>query len=239
MLQKFSSQTGRCALGSVWVACVFFLIFCERIMAKLPDGFVYLHDSAPTILSDVVYYRSDNFIGRKVKGYERPVCILTREAAEAVSKVQKLLADQGLGLKVFDCYRPQTAVKDFKAWSLDVADQKTKADYFPRVNKADFFELGYVVEKSSHSRGSTIDLTLIKPHADGSSEELFMGTRFDFMDELSHAYSDKVSPEAQKNRELLRHAMEKGGFQAYEPEWWHFTLQNEPFPNTYFDFPVG
>ncbi len=212
--------------------------FCASNGMALPANFVYLEDIDPSIIQDVKYCTSDNFIGRPIKGYEKPRCILTLPAALALAKVQQELQKQSLSLKVFDCYRPQTAVNDFIEWSKDDSDQKMKASFYPRVNKIDFFDLGYVGAKSGHTRGSTVDLTIVRQVQGQHAIELAMGTHFDFMDELSHYFSNQVSDEARKNRMLLRNAMQ-AEFQPYDIEWWHFTLKNEPFPNTYFDFFVA
>jgi|694.fasta_scaffold119511_2 D-alanyl-D-alanine dipeptidase len=204
----------------------------------LPEGFVYLTEIDPTIIQDVKYFTSDNFLGRSVKGYESPTCILTQKTAIALSKIQCQLKSQSLGLKVFDCYRPQMAVDDFIVWSQDATDQKTKFRYYPNVNKADFFKLGYLGEKSGHTRGSTVDLTIIDLK---TNKELDMGTHFDFMDELSHPFNYSVTLKQYQNRQLLNHIMSKNGFiplVSKDTEWWHFTLKKEPFPDTYFNFPV-
>lgn len=203
----------------------------------LPTGFVYLKEINPTIIHDIKYFSHDNFLGRIVKGYHAAECILTKETAYALSQLQnKLLATQ-LSLKVYDGYRPQTAVNDFIAWSQDEHDQKMKKEYYPNINKADFFKLGYLAEQSSHTRGSTVDLTLV--HLNATSMDLDMGTPFDFMDERSHSFSSDVSEEAKSNRMFLRGLMEEAGFHPYDKEWWHFTLKNEPYPDAYFDFFVG
>ncbi len=215
---------------------VFYTIFFVSPLMALPNDFVYLKEIDPSIIQDMKYFTHDNFIGRPIAGYESPRCILTRQAAMALANVQKKLNEQSLSLKVFDCYRPQTAVNDFIAWSKDAADQKMKSHYYPRVNKADVFTLGYVAEKSSHSRGSTVDLSIV--HLNEPSKELAMGTHFDFMDELSHALSEHIQGEPRNNRLMLRDLMQQAGFIPYEKEWWHFTLKEEPFPETYFDFPV-
>lgn len=214
-----------------------FILFMSNCMA-LPDKFVYLKDIDPSIIQEMKYLTQDNFIGRPIAGYEAAQCILTQPTALALAKVQQTLKSQALSLKVFDCYRPQTAVNDFINWSKDAADQKMKAKYYPRVDKADFFTLGYVGAKSGHTRGSTVDLTIVRLESKQPPKELAMGTRFDFMDELSHALSEHIQGKPRNNRLLLRNAMQQAGFNPYETEWWHFTLQNEPFPNTYFDFPV-
>ncbi len=220
------------------------LLFCFLAVSMtgaamaLPDGFVYLKDVKPSIIQDVKYVTRNNFLGRPVKGYEAPVCILTRQTAEALSHLQDILQAQSLGLKVYDCYRPQMAVDDFIAWSADANDQKMKKKYYPRVNKADFFELGYIGKKSGHTRGSTVDLTLVRFSSDHHPIDLGMGTHFDYMDEKSHAFSTSVPRVAQKNRLLLRQYMDEVGFAPIAEEWWHFTLKNEPYPTTYFNFPV-
>lgn len=204
----------------------------------LPEDFVYLKDIAPTIQQDIRYADSDNFVGKPLTGYEDPLCILTKPAAEALLKVQEELNKKGLGLKVFDGYRPQMTVDEFILWSKDSTNQKMKKEYYPRVNKADFFTLGYVAAKSGHTRGSTVDLTLIDLK---TAQELDMGTHFDFMDELSHPFNPNVTQEQFKNRQYLNQVMSQHGFiplNKHDIEWWHFTLKNEPHPDTYFNFPV-
>lgn len=205
----------------------------------LPKDFVYLHDIAPSIKQDIKYYSNDNFTGKPVPGYESSVCILTKPTAKALLNAQHELNQQGLGLKVFDGYRPQLAVNEFVRWSQDKQDQKMKARYYPNVNKADFFKLNYVAEQSGHTRGSTVDLTIIDLK---TQKELDMGTHFDFMDELSHPFNPAISNIAKHNRKLLNQVMSQHGFIPLGPEdteWWHFTLKNEPFPKTYFNFPVA
>lgn len=203
---------------------------------SLPQGFVYLADIDPTILQDIKYFTSDNFIGRPFPAYEAPKCILTKEAAMALKSLQDRLRHHALGLKVFDGYRPQTTVNFFIEWSKDPKDQKMKKEFYPRVNKADFFKLNYIAEKSGHTRGSTVDLTLV--HL-SDQQELDMGTIFDFLDEESHPFTDLVSEKARNNRLFFRDIMKETGFEGISTEWWHFTLKNEPFPDTYFDFPVS
>ena len=224
-----------------------------------PDGFVWLKDVDPTIAQDIRYYGSHNFLGRPVAGYEAPECILTRETAEALLAVQAELAQSRLSLKVYDCYRPQRAVDDFIAWADIAEDQATKAEFYPRVDKARFFELGYVAKKSGHTRGSTVDVAIVPEdhppepaYAPGdplmdcalparrrfADASLDFGTGFDCMDENSHHGNAAVGAVAQGNRLILKDIMERHGFAAYPEEWWHYTLANEPFPDTYFDFPV-
>lgn len=204
----------------------------------LPKGFVYLKEIDSSIIQDMKYFSNDNFIGRPIKGYEANECILTTEAALALKEVQQALKPQSLGLKVYDCYRPQRAVNEFIVWSQDPSDQKMKKEYYPRVNKADFFKLGFVAKKSSHTRGSTVDLTIVRFNPAQEPVDIDMGTHFDYMDELSHSLSPNINPEARANRLLLREAMQEMNFEPDATEWWHFTLKNEPFPDTYFDFPV-
>jgi D-alanyl-D-alanine dipeptidase len=204
----------------------------------LPANFVHLKDIDNSILQDIKYLTDDNFIGRPIAGYQTASCVLTREAATALVSIQRKLLPLNMSLKVFDGYRPQTAVNDFIQWSQDVTDQKMKQAYYPKVNKADFFTLGYLAKKSSHSRGSTVDLTIVKILSDQQYIELDMGTKFDFLDELSHPLNPILSEDIKANRMLLRHLMEEAGFSSIKTEWWHFTLKNEPYPDTYFDFIV-
>lgn len=226
--------------------------------APTPANFslVKIADVDPTIIQEIRYFGTHNFLGRKVKGYEAPNCLLTKEAASALALVQADLKPQGYSLKVYDCYRPQRAVNDFVEWAKDPKDQKTKAEFYPRVKKADVFMLGYVASKSGHSRGSTVDLTIVpvpvpkqSEYRDGqklvdcaakrnkrfADNTVDMGTGYDCFDLLAHTDAPKISPAAKKNRQLLKGAMEKRGFKNYDQEWWHYTLNNEPFPETYFD----
>ncbi|AIF81668.1 D-Ala-D-Ala dipeptidase [endosymbiont of Acanthamoeba sp. UWC8] len=205
---------------------------------SLPKGFVYLNDIDPSIEQYIMYAKEDNFTGRVVKGYEKEVAISTYQAALALKMVQEELNKFGLGLKVYDIYRPAQACLDFYEWSQDVNDQKMKEKFYPQVDKKDFFELGYVAKYSAHSRGSTVDLTIITLEG---KEELDMGTRVDFIDKLSGTQNPDISFEAKKNRLLLCSIMEKCGFENYSKEWWHYSLRNEPFqrkPEDHFDFPV-
>ena len=201
----------------------------------LPPGFVYLNDVAPTILSEIRYAGPHNFVGNPIHGYKRPVCIITKRAALALLDVQYDLKKQGFKLKVFDCYRPQKAVDHFVAWSKAKEDWHTKAAYYPHLKKTDLFNQDYIASQSGHTRGSTIDLTVInlKTH-----RPLDMGTPFDFMDDRSNPLSDAVSKTQFENRMILRRVMISDGFIPYPGEWWHFTLKGEPFPNTYFNFDV-
>ncbi len=203
--------------------------------AGAADPFVDAARIVPGLTLDMRYAGADNFVGRPIAGYEAPRCLLTPQAARALAAVQASLAPEGLGLKVFDCYRPLRAVADFAAWARDPADTRMKSAYYPRVDKADLFRLGYIAERSSHSRGSTVDLTLVR-RADGT--ECDMGTPFDRFDEASATDFSGIGPEAARNRRRLREAMIRAGFVPYAQEWWHFTLRGEPYPDTAFDVPV-
>jgi zinc D-Ala-D-Ala dipeptidase len=206
-----------------------------RAQASLPPGFLDASAMVNGLVVDMRYFGTNNFVGEKIDGYERPRCLLSVQAAAGLAAVQRSLARQGLGLKVFDCYRPQRAVAHFVRWSRQPDDARRKAEFYPDVDKRDLFRSGYIAERSGHSRGSTVDLTLAQ-RSDG--QELDMGTPFDFLSPKAWPSDKSVSPEAQKNRALLAEAMRAGGFRPYAKEWWHFTLANEPFPHTYFDFPV-
>jgi len=189
----------------------------------------------PGLIIEMRYAGPENFVGRPINGYEAPLCLLTRRAAVALAQAQQRLAAFGLGLKAFDCYRPARAVADFAAWSRDPNDQARKPDYYPRVDKDQLFELGYLAERSGHSRGSTIDVTLIDL---ATGAELDMGGGYDLFDTSSWPSDQTVSPAARANRMLLQSVMAADGFRPLREEWWHFTLEREPFPRTYFDFPV-
>ena len=226
--------------GRLRFASLLTLLFACSAQAQAPQRVVQdvLVDAATVVdglIVDMRYFSDDNFVGARIDGYEAARCLLTRPAAAALARVQQDLARQGFGLKVFDCYRPTRAVMHFVRWARDIKDVKRKADFYPDVDKRDLFRLGYIAPRSGHSRGSTVDLTLVR-RSDG--QELDMGTPFDFLSPKAWPSDKSVSPEAQKNRALLAEAMRAGGFRPYAKEWWHFTLANEPFPHTYFDFPV-
>src|SRR5215469_18434100 len=188
----------------------------------------------PGLLTDIRYAGFHNFVGRPIDGYRAPRCLLTEAAADALAEVARDLAARGLVIKVFDCYRPARAVADFVRWARDPRDQAAKAEFYPDVDKRTLFRDGYISSQSGHSRGSTADLTLAKD--DGT--ELDMGTPFDFFSLKSWPTSAAVTPEQHANRMALASAMRRRGFRPYDREWWHFTLRGEPFPGSYFDFPV-
>ena len=220
----------------------------ERQDSALPAGFVYLHAVAPDVQQDMRYHGSNNFLGRPVAGYQAPACILSEPAARAVQAAQAQVRPLGLTIKVFDCYRPQTAVNDFVRWGSDLSDQKTKPGYYPAVPKTELFQRGYIAEKSGHSRGSTVDVTLVVvdglraskvvrgPLADG--QEVDMGSPFDLFDARSHTDNPHLSPDVQHNRRWLRTLLAQHGFRNLPEEWWHYTLDPEPHPDRYFDFAV-
>lgn len=224
-----------------------------------PGAFVDLRDVAPTILVEMRYRTAHNFLGRRVPGYRESTCILTRQAAEALARVQEQVTADGLTLKVYDCYRPQRAVDAFVAWAKDLDDTRMKAEFYPRVRKDRLFEDGYIAEQSGHSRGSTVDLTLVRtpPRRQERYERgdrlrdcaaparvrfrdnsIDMGTGYDCFDPLSHTYNGRVRGQRRANRLLLRKPMIAAGFKGLKEEWWHFTFRDEPFPKTFFDFPV-
>jgi len=202
---------------------------------KMPEGFVYVKDQIPDIKLNIRYAGSNNFIGKPVNAYNKPVAILTQEAADALEKVQKDLMSEGYCLKIFDAYRPQTAVNHFMEWARNPGDTLTKQKFYPEVAKKDLFQLGYIATKSGHSRGSTVDLTIIDAQTE---QEVDMGSTYDFFGDISHHSTDKITKEQKANRSLLKRIMIKNGFRPYPEEWWHYTLRNEPHPETYFDFPV-
>lgn len=198
---------------------------------------VDLSEHVPDAVLEIRYFGQNNFVGEAIDGYRRPACLLTEAAASALAGVQQELQAEGLGIKVFDCYRPQMAVTHFVRWARDLEDLRMKAAYYPQVDKANLFRDGYIAERSGHSRGSTIDLTLVR-FENGQAVELDMGTGFDFFDPLSHTDSPHIDDTQRTHRLLLRDTMQRHGFVNLPEEWWHYTLANEPFPDTYFDKPV-
>ena len=211
------------------------LVSAEARNDQRPDIFVDVASLAPGLIVEMRYATPHNFVGVPIEGYEKPVCYLTRPAAAALAQVVKDLEPRGLTLKVYDCYRPERAVAHFVRWARNLGDQKMKAEFYPQVDKSTLFRDGYIASRSGHSRGSTADLT-VASFADGKALE--MGTPFDFFSPRSWPSDRSISAEAQKNRALLAQAMARRDFRPYDKEWWHFTLRHEPYPETYFDFPV-
>ena len=199
-------------------------------------GFVLLPDAVPDTLLEIRYYSCYNFVGCRIDGYEQPTALLTREAAQALAQVSQDMKKQGYLLKIFDAYRPQRAVDHFVRWAQDEKDAKMKAYFYPEVKKASLLPDGYIAARSSHSRGSTVDLTLLDMR---TGKEMDMGGPFDYFGPLSHPDYSGVTPAQYQNRLLLSAAMRSRGFQGIKEEWWHFTLQKEPYPDTYFTFPVS
>ncbi|MEM8635431.1 MAG: M15 family metallopeptidase [Pseudomonadota bacterium] len=231
---------------------------CETPTAgetTIPEGFVKLSSLTEDIIQDIRYAGGDNFVGRPVDGYLTGECILATAAAEALVRVQMKLESNGLGLVVFDCYRPQRAVDDFVSWSLN-DDQSTKNAFYPNLQKDALFSDGYIARQSGHSRGATVDLAVVRltrsdPGGNGqnvpctevmgsnaSKDYLDFGTAFDCFDTLSNTSDPRVSGQVAENRTMLVDVMASEGFANYPLEWWHFTFRPEPFPDKYFDFPI-
>ncbi len=198
--------------------------------------FVMLADFVPGIIQEIRYYSTYNFVGDRIDGYEIPCALMTKDAARALKAVSNKAAVMGYRLKVFDAYRPARAVRHFVLWGLEDLDQRMKPFFYPDLQKQEIFQKGYVASQSTHSRGSTVDLTLLDMK---SGKELDMGSPFDYFSEMSHPDCKDVTGEQFANRMLLRDLMVKNGFSPIDCEWWHFTLQDEPFPDTYFEFPVS
>jgi D-alanyl-D-alanine dipeptidase len=199
-----------------------------------PSGFVLLSDHVPGMIQEIRYFSTYNFIGDRIDGYEEPCALLTKEAARALKSVANEMAVRGLRLKVFDAYRPACAVKHFVLWGIEDQDIRMKPYFYPDLEKQELFAKGYIAKQSSHSRGSTVDLTLLDMQ---TGRELDMGSPFDFFGEVSHPDYRGITEEQFKNRMILQRAMVRNGFKPLDCEWWHFTLENEPYPNTYFEFP--
>lgn len=198
--------------------------------------FVDISEILDKLIVDLRYYGDYNFVGTKIDGYEERIAILSHEAAMALNKANIELNQMGYGIIIYDTYRPQRAVNHFIRWADDIDDIKMKDIFYPDLDKKDLFKLGYIASKSSHSRGSTVDLSLYSLE---NKEPLDMGGNFDYFSDISHSdFIDGLSEKQINNRKLLKDVMMKNGFDYYESEWWHFTLKDEPYPNTYFDFPI-
>ncbi|WP_330237969.1 M15 family metallopeptidase [Streptomyces sp. NBC_00525] len=227
---------------------------------KAPEAFVSLRSVDPTIIQEMRYPTAHTFMGGPVDGYRQPLCILTRPAAEALRRAQRELLRQGYSLKVYDCYRPQRAVDHFVRWAKDLDDETMKAEFYPRVDKSRLFADGYIAERSGHSRGSTVDLTLVRlpaaptrayrpgeplvpcyaPQAERFPDNsVDMGTGYDCFDTLSHTDDPRVGGVQRANRQFLKKTLTGAGFVNLAEEWWHYTFRPEAFPDTYFDFPVA
>ena len=199
-------------------------------------GFVSIGETIPDVILEIRYYSTYNFVGDRIDGYEQPVALLTKEAAVRLREVSDELAGKGYRLKIYDAYRPQKAVDHFVRWAEDVSDTRMKAFFYPDLNKSVLIPEGYIAERSGHSRGSTVDLTLFDMR---TGKDVDMGSPFDFFGEISHPDYRGITPEQYENRMLLRGCMLRHGFRPVPEEWWHFTLENEPYPDTCFTFPVS
>jgi D-alanyl-D-alanine dipeptidase len=227
-------------------------------LALLPGQFVALDRVDPTIQQDMRYAQKHNFVGRHIHGYRDPVCLLTRPAARALHRAQTALRADGYGLRVYDCYRPTRAVAQFSRWAANLADQRMKAEFYPRTDKRRAFVDGYIAHRSGHSRGSTVDITLVKlpaqppPRWDGRLRSCIgpyrrrfrdgsvnMGTSYDCMDPRAATQHPAIKGFRLRNRLRLKRTLERVGFEYYAKEWWHFTLRDEPYPEKYFNFPVA
>jgi len=214
---------------------IFFCTFYLNTFGQLPKGFVVVNDSIPDLDVELRYHASNNFVGTPIDGYRKHKLIITKETAQAIKLVHEELQNQNLCLKVYDGYRPQRAVNHFVRWARDLNDTINKNLFYPNIKKQNLFVAGYIASKSGHSRGSTLDLTII----DGNTGvPLDMGSPYDFFGEESWVDYNGITKKQKTNRQILQNIMLKHGFRNYPKEWWHFTLRWEPFPNTYFDFPI-
>ena len=200
------------------------------------SGFVLLSDYVPQIVQEIRYYSTYNFVGDRIDGYEEPCALLTKEAARALKAVSNEMVVQGYRLKVFDAYRPACAVRHFILWGIEDQDVRMKPYFYPDLQKQELFAKGYIAKQSGHSRGSTVDLTLLDMK---TGKEVDMGSPFDLFHEISHPDCRTVTDEQYENRMFLQQAMTRNGFLPIDCEWWHFTLENEPYPDIYFEFPVS
>lgn len=208
----------------------------EKEVTMNPSGFVLLADYVPSIIQEIRYYSTYNFIGDRIDGYEEPVALLTKEAARALKSAASEFFVQGYRIKVFDAYRPASAVKHFMLWGIEDTDIRMKPYFYPDIEKQEVFSKGYVAKLSSHSRGSAIDLTLLDMK---TGKELDMGSPFDMFSEISHPSYRGITDEQYENRMRLQKVMVRNGFEPIDNEWWHFKLKDEPYPDTYFEFPVS
>ncbi|MFZ2322735.1 MAG: M15 family metallopeptidase [Ignavibacteriaceae bacterium] len=241
------------------IALIFFLTLSINLLSQeIPEGFVEIRQIIPDIILDLRYATNHNFLGVKVDGYNAEKCYITKAAADSLAKVQTELKKFSLSLKIYDAYRPQCAVDHFVRWAKDLSDTLTKKEFYPTVDKSRLFIDGYIAQKSGHSRGSTVDLTIVsmplgsQPEFDANNQcecykpvdqrfkdnSIDMGTGFDCFNSLSYTENPNITPQQKANRLLLKSLMEKYGFKNLAEEWWHFTLRNEPFPKTYFDFEI-
>lgn len=208
----------------------------ENDFSLSPAGFCLMSDFVPSAIQEIRYFSTYNFVGERIDGYEEPCALMTHEAARALKSAANEFAVMGYRIKVFDAYRPTLAVKHFLFWALEDTDIRMKPYFYPDIDKEDTLRLGYIAKRSSHSRGSTVDLTLLDM---ATGREVDMGTPFDYFGVESHPDYRGVTDEQYGMRMLLQQVMMRAGFVPYECEWWHFTLEHEPYPDTYFSFPVS
>lgn len=219
----------------LYLICFISILVSFNQKQTLPEGFVYAKAVIPDLDVELRYYTTNNFVGDTIDSYRANTLIITKATAEKLKLVQEELQQQNLCLKVYDGYRPQAAVNHFIRWAKNLNDTLNKQQFYPDVEKRNLFKAGYIASRSGHSRGSTLDLTL----TDGNTgDPLDMGSPYDFFGVQSHPFYPKISKEQKENRVFLRAIMLQNNFKPYENEWWHFTLIEEPFPNTYFNFPV-
>ena len=219
----------------LFISVIFAFLVSMKAQKTLPEGFVYVKDVIPDLSVQLRYYSTNNFVGDTITGYKSNRLILTKQAAEALKKVQLELQDQNLCLLIYDGYRPQRAVNHFIRWAKNLSDTLQKKEFYPKVDKRYLFKKGYIASRSGHSRGSTVDLTII----DRNTNTLIdMGYPYDFFGKESWVNHSELTKIQLENRQLLQRVMRKYNFRNYEKEWWHFTLRWEPFPDTYFDFEV-
>ena len=216
---------------------IFFTVLISSQISSqtLPKGFSYVSEIDATIKKELRYATSNNFIGKPIDGYLKDSLIISTPAAKALKEIQTKLILSGLSLKIFDAYRPQQAVDHFVRWAKVMNDTLMKQLYYPDVQKSELFTLGFIASKSGHTRGSTVDLSIVDVK---TNKELDMGSSYDFFGEKSHPFYKKITEAQMKNRMLLRTIMIKNGFIPYDNEWWHFTLKDEPYPTTYFNFLI-
>ena len=211
------------------------ICFENRVEAQIPNGFVDISEFIPDVSVELRYFSTNNFIGDTIQGYESNKLYMSLEAANAFLLAQRKFRVLGFGLKFFDAYRPQKAVDHFVNWAKILNDTTMKSTFYPNVSKSELFQRGYIASKSGHSRGSTADLTIINLK---TGEEVDMGSPFDLFDPRSHHDSPMISEVQLKNRNLLKDVLISSGFKPYSKEWWHYTLVDEPYPKTYFDFTI-
>ena len=202
------------------------------------SGFVLISDLVPAVVQEIRYFSTYNFIGERIDGYEEPCAMMTIEAARALKQASNEANVMGYRLKVFDAYRPACAVRQFVMWGIEDTDIRMKPYFYPDLVKQELFSKGYIAKQSTHSRGSTVDLTLLDMK---TGKEVDMGSPFDLFSELSHPdyRGEGLTDKQYSNRMLLQGIMVRAGFDPIDCEWWHFTLHDEPYPDVYFEFPVS